>query len=233
MLEDDEVFQSACIIHHDPSSKRIGIQENFMAKLLKIDVSPRGDYSISRNLTKQFVTAWEQDNAGGTVVTRDLTKTNLPFVDLPWIAGAYTAPEQHTAEHKNALKISDELIAELFAADHILIGTPMYNFSTPAILKAYIDHIVRVGKTVSAGYEGLVKGKKVTVIIASGGVYTPGSHMESYNAESAYLKQILGFIGLTDVNIVLAGGTNDVNQGKVSSDDFLATFAEPVAAAAK
>jgi FMN-dependent NADH-azoreductase len=204
-----------------------------MPTLLKIDVSPRGDYSVSRNLTKQFASDWQQSHAGGTVVDRDLTKTNLPFVDLPWIAGAFTAPEQHTDEHKAALKISDELIAELFATDHIVIGTPMYNFSTPALLKAYIDHIVRVGKTVSAGYEGLVKGKKVTVIIASGGVYTPGSHMESYNAESAYLKQVLGFIGLTDVTIVLAGGTNDVNQGKISSEDFLASFAEPVAAAAK
>ena len=204
-----------------------------MATLLKIDVSPRGDYSVSRNLAKQFVTDWQQSHAGGTVVTRDLAKTNLPFVDLPWIGGAYTPSEQRTDEHKAALKISDELIAELFAADHIIIGTPMYNFSVPAILKAYIDHVVRIGVTVSPSYEGLVKGKKVTVIIASGGVYAPGSSFEPYNVESAYLKQVLGFIGMTDVNIVLAGGTNEVNQGKISKEDFLATFAEPVAVAAK
>ena len=203
-----------------------------MPTLLKIDVSPRGDYSVSRQLTKKFASDWQAAH-NGTIVDRDLVKTNLPFVDLPWIAGAFSSPDQHTPEQKNALKVSDDLIAELFAADHIVIGTPMYNFSIPAILKAYIDHIVRVGKTVSTSYEGLVKGKKVTVIIASGSVYTPGSHLESYNVESSYLKQILGFIGMTDVDIVLAGGTNDVNQGKISNEAFLATFSEPVAAAAK
>jgi FMN-dependent NADH-azoreductase len=205
---------------------------DFMPTLLKIDASPRGDYSVSRTLSKQFAADW-QKNHNGTVVVRDLVKTNLPFVDLPWIAGAYSTPDQHTPEQASALKVSNDLIDELFSVDHILIATPMYNFSIPAILKAWIDHIVRVGRTYSPSYEGLVKGKKVTIIIASGGVYTPGSHLESYNVETAYLKQILGFIGLTDVTVVLAGGTNDVTQGKISNEDFLATFAEPVAAAAK
>jgi FMN-dependent NADH-azoreductase len=204
-----------------------------MSTLLSILVSPRGDYSISRNLTKQFVAEWQKNHDGGAVVTRDLTKTELPFVDLPWIAGAFSAPDQHTVEHKAALKISNELIAELFAADHIVIGTPMYNFSTPAILKAYIDHIVRFGVTFTASYEGLLKNKKVTIILASGGVYTPGAPMEGYNSETGYLKQILGFVGLTDVNIVFAGGTNDVNQGKVSFEDHIALFQPAVLEAAK
>jgi FMN-dependent NADH-azoreductase len=200
-----------------------------MPTLLKIDVSPRGDYSISRKLTAKFAEQWKQSHAGGTVVERDLVKTNLPFVDLPWIAGAYTAPEQHTAEQKAALKVSDDLIAELLAADEIVLGTPMYNFAVPAILKAWIDHIVRINKTFTASYEGLAKGKKVTLIIASGGSYAPGSHMESYNAETGYLKQILGFIGITDVTVVLAGGTNDVVQGKISPEEFLNPLEEQVA----
>jgi FMN-dependent NADH-azoreductase len=204
-----------------------------MPKLLAVLASPRGDYSISNKLTHQFVAEWQKNHTGGEVVTRDLTKTELPFVDMPWIAGAYTAPDQHTAEHKAALKISDTLIAELFAADHIVIGTPMYNFSTPANLKAWIDHLVRFNITFNASYEGLVKGKKVTIIIASGSDYTPGSPMESYNAESAYLKQILGFIGMTDVNVVLAGGTNAVNQGKEPLPEFAARFEPAVAEAAK
>jgi FMN-dependent NADH-azoreductase len=204
-----------------------------MSTLLTIEVSPRGDYSVSRNLAKQFVAEWQKNNAGGTVLPRDLTRTNLPFVDLPWIAGAYSTPDQHTPEQKAAMKVSDDLIDELLSADHILIATPMYNFSIPAILKAYIDHVVRLGKTFTASYEGLAKGKKVTIIIASGGVYTPGSPTESYNSESAYLKQILGFIGLTDVNIILAGGSSAVNQGKISSEDFLETFKEPVLEAAR
>ena len=204
-----------------------------MPTLLKINASPRGDYSVSRQLSQKFADDWQKAHSGGTVVDRDLTKTSLPFVDLPWIAGAYSTPDQHTPEQKTALKVSDDLIAELLAADHIVIGAPMYNFSIPAVLKAYIDHIVRIDKTFNRSYEGLVKGKKVTIIIASGSLYTPGSQMESYNVESAYLKQILGFIGITDVSIVLAGGTTDINQGKVSNEDFIATFAEPVAIAAK
>lgn len=199
-----------------------------MSTLLKIDVSPRGDYSVSRKLVAEFAEQWKQANPAGTIVTRDLTRTDLPFVDLPWIAGAYSTPDQHTPEQKAALSVSDALIAELFAADEIVIGAPMYNFSIPAILKAYIDHIVRIGKTFSASYEGLVKGKKATLIIASGGVYTPGSHMESYNAETGYLKQILGFIGITDVTVVLVGGTNDVAQGKVSLEEFIAPFEKEV-----
>ena len=203
-----------------------------MPSLLAVLSSPRGEYSVSNSLTKQFVEAWTAAHAGGTVVNRDLQTTELPFVDLPWIAGAYTPAEQHSPEMKKALAIGDTLIAELQAADHIVIGTPMYNFNTPAILKAWIDHIVRVGVTFSTSYEGLLKNKKVTVIIASGSVYTPGAHMESYNAESGYLKQVFGFIGMTDVSIVLAGGTNDVAQGKVSQADFLARFAPEIQAAA-
>ncbi len=204
-----------------------------MPSLLSILASPRGESSISTALTAVFVEEWKKNHSGGNVVTRDLYKTELPFVDLPWIAGAYTPPEQHSAEIKKAIAISDSLIAELEATDHIVIGTPMYNFNAPAILKAYIDHIVRINRTFTASYEGLLKNKKVTLIIASGGEYGPGSHLESYNAESAYLKQILGFIGLTDVNIVLAGGTSGVDMGKTSREDLLSTFTDQIAAAAR
>ena len=201
-----------------------------MSTLLKIDASPRGDYSVSRKLSAEFAGQWKQANTGGTVVVRDLYKTDLPFVDLPWIAGAYSTPDQHTPEQVAALKVSDALITELLAADEIVIGTPMYNFSIPAVLKAYIDHIVRIDKTFTASYEGLAKGKKVTLIIASGSVYTPGSHLESYNAVSGYLKQILGFIGISDVTVVLAGGTSAIDQGKVKREEFLVPFEQEVAA---
>ena len=204
-----------------------------MPKLLAITASPRGDYSISIALTHSFVDAWKQAHAGGEVVTRDLYKTDLPFVDLPWIAGAYTPKEQHSPEMEKALAVSNTLIAELKAADHIIIGTPMYNFATPAILKAWIDHVARINETFTASYEGLVKGKKVTVIIASGSVYTAGSPTESYNVESNYLKQVLGFLGMTDVNVILAGGSGAVSAGKRTTEDLLAEFKPQVEAAAK
>jgi FMN-dependent NADH-azoreductase len=206
-----------------------------MSTLLKIDVSPRGEHSISRKLGNHFATEWQSNHVGGEIVTRDLATTKIPYVDLPWIGGAFSAPETHTPEHKAALKISDELIAELLAADEIVISTPMYNFNVPAVLKAWIDHIVRLNKTFSFdanGLKGLAAGKKVTVIIASGSEYTSGSPLESYNVEGPYFRVILGFIGITDITIVHAGGTNKVAQGQVPEPVFLEQFVHEVDLAA-
>ena len=204
-----------------------------MATLLKIDASPRGDYSVSRKLTGIFAETWLKSHVGGSVVDRDLFKTELPFVDVPWIMGAYTPAEQHSEESAKAIKISNTLVDELLAADEVLIGTPMYNFSTPAILKAYIDHIVRLDRTFNASYEGLVKGKKLTIVIASMGVYTPGSHMEGYDSETKYLKQVFGFIGFTDINVVLAGGTSAIDRGTATLDEIVEGFKADVVAAAQ
>ena len=206
-----------------------------MSKLLKIDVSPRGEHSISRKLGNRFAAEWQSNHVGGEIITRDLATTKIPYVDLPWIAGAFTAPEQHTGDHRAALKLSDELIDELLAADEVVISTPMYNFNVPAVLKAWIDHIVRLNKTFGFGTQGLkgfVRGKKVTIIIASGSEYTSGSPLESYNVEGPYFRVVLGFIGITDVTIVHAGGTNKVAQGQVSEPVFLKQFAHEVDLAA-
>jgi FMN-dependent NADH-azoreductase len=206
-----------------------------MSTLLKIDVSPRGEHSISRKLGNHFATEWQSNHVGGKIVTRDLATTKIPYVDLPWIAGAFTTPDQHTDEHKAALKISDELTSEFMAADEVVISTPMYNFNVPAVLKAWIDHIVRLNKTFGFGPEGLkglAAGKKVTVIIASGSEYTKGAPMESYNLEGPYFRVIFGFIGVTDVTIVHAGGTNKVAQGAVTAPVFLEQFVHEVDLAA-
>ena len=176
-----------------------------MPTLLTIEASPRFDRSTSRKLTAVFVEQWKAANPGGTVVVRDLVKTNHPFVDLPWIGGAFAPPETHSPESAAAIKISDDLVAELKAADRIVIGTPMYNFAIPAVLKAYIDHVVRVGVTVSAANKGLLTGKSADIILASGGDFSPGSPVERYNQASGYLRQVLAWIGINDVNIVLAG----------------------------
>ena len=197
-----------------------------MAKLLKIDVSPRGEHSVSRKLGKEFLTRWQASHPGGQVVTRDLAQTDLPFVELPWILGAYSDPATHTAEQKAALAIGDTLIAELEAADEYLLTTPMYNFAVPARLKAYIDHVARAGKTFRANpdgsYTGLLTGKKATVLIASAGVYTQESGAKAYNAEQPYLQQILGFLGVTDVKFVEVGGTWKVDKGMATADELIA-----------
>ena len=191
-----------------------------MPKLLVIQVSPRGDWSASRKLTTDFVAEWSASHPGGEVIVRDLEKTKLPFISLDWVGGVFTPAEQHSAEMKAALAVGDELIAELKSVDHIVIGTPMYNFSIPAILKAYIDHICRLGETFTMSYEGLVTGKKATVIIASGSDFSPGTPYESANQASGYLRMILGFIGIKDVEIVLAGRTLAVATGETTMDAF-------------
>jgi FMN-dependent NADH-azoreductase len=202
-----------------------------MPTLLHLDASPRGNYSVSRQLSTAAVKAWKAKNPDGTIVERDLPKTALTFVDMEWIVGAFSAPDQHTDGNKRALAISDELVAEVLAADEIIIGTPMYNFAIPAVLKAWIDHVVRAGKTfryTATGVDGLAKGRKVIVAVASGGVYEEASGMSAYNYEIPYLRHILGFIGISDVTFVQAGGTTAVAQGTISAEEFLAPFAKQI-----
>lgn len=207
-----------------------------MATLLHINVSPRGNYSISRRLGNAAVKAWKERNLGGQVIERDLAKTPLTFVDLDWIAGAYAPPEHHNVNHKKALALSDELVSELAAADEIILATPMYNFAVPAVLKAWVDHVVRAGKTFrynAAGRpEGLLAGKKVFAIIASGGSYVEGSGLTALDHEVPYLRFIFGFMGITDVRFVQAGGTAAVVQGRVSAEEFLSPHLQQIAATA-
>jgi FMN-dependent NADH-azoreductase len=200
-----------------------------MATLLYITISPRGDYSISRQLGHAAVQAWKARNPGGRVIERDLARTPLTFVDLDWIAGAYSPPEHHNENHKRAIAFSDELVAEVVVADEIIIATPMYNFAVPAALKAWIDHVVRAGKTfryTAAGRpEGLLAGKnkKVVAIIASGGSYKEAG-LSALDHEIPYLRFIFGFMGITDIQFIQAGGTGAVAQGRVSPEDFLAPY---------
>ena len=193
-----------------------------MPKLLVIEASPRGPYSVSRRLSEQFADKWRDQHPDGQVVVRDLATSHVPFVNLPWIGGAFTPAEQHSPEMREAIKVSDDFVAELTAADAIVIGTPLYNFSIPALLKAYIDHIVRAGVTFTMDYRGLVTGKTATVIIASGSDFGPGSPYEAANVAGSYLRQILGFIGITNVDVVLAGRTLAIDRGEVTMDAFLA-----------
>ena len=191
-----------------------------MPSLLAIQVSPRFESSTSRKLTGLFMDEWRTAHTGGQVVVRDLARTPLPYVDLPWIGGAFTPPEQHSTESNAAIAVSDELVGELQAADHIVIGTPMYNFSIPAVLKAWIDHVVRVGVTVSSDNVGLLTGKTATIILASGGDFSPGSPVEQYNQASGYLRQVLAWIGITNVEIILAGRARAGAEGETAVEQF-------------
>ena len=206
-----------------------------MATLLHINFSPRGTYSISRQLGNAAVQAWKEGNPGGRVIERDLANTALTFVDLDWIAGAFSPPEHHNESHKKALALSDELVSEVVEADEIVLATPMYNFAVPAALKAWVDHVVRAGKTFryssAGGPEGLLAGenKKVLAIIASAGSYAEGSALSALDYEVPYLRFIFGFIGITDVRFVQAGGTAALQQGTVSTEEFLSPHLQEIA----
>ena len=203
-----------------------------MSKLLVVEASPRGEYSISRNLASKFVDEWKGAHPDGEVVERDLAKMDLPYVNLPWLGASLTPLEKHTPEMKNVLILSDELVNELLTADHIVISTPVYNYNIPANLKSYIDHVVRKGRTIGMSGEGLVHGKMCTVLMASGGVYTEGSPIRDRDIATQYLRLILKILGIHDVTFVAAGGSKVVDLGEKRREDFLSTFAPAVSAAA-
>ena len=202
-----------------------------MSTLLKIDSSPMGERSVSRKLTAEFAKTWVETHPGGAVISRDLTTLNIPVVSGDWVAAAYTPEDARTAEQKKALAVSDLLIAELQKADEYVIGVPMHNFSIPSTLKLWIDQVVRIGKTTAysaTGLEGLLKGKKVTLLMASGGVYEQGSGREAFNFVTPYLRTVFGFLGITEVHFIAAGGTKELMMGNVDPQTFLAPSLEKV-----
>ncbi len=181
-----------------------------MAHLLHIDSSPRGERSHSRRLTREFVEGWKQAHPADVVTYRDIGRNTIPHVDEPMIAAAYTLPEQRTPEMWEAIRISDQLVEEFLAADLYVIGAPMYNFSIPSALKAYIDQIVRIGRTFAFApenganpYKPLVLGKKMFIIAARGGSgFGVGGQSEMLNYQTPYLATIFGFLGITDIRFI-------------------------------
>lgn len=203
-----------------------------MNKLLVVEASPRGEYSVSRNITRRFLEAWTANHPDGTIVRRDLMETDLQFVNAPWLEAYFTPPEQHSDAMKEALALSDELVAELQAADHLVIGTPVYNYNVPANLKAWVDHIVRKGKTLGFEGEGLLEGKKATVIMASGGIYTEGSPIQDRDIAHTYLRMVLKVIGIEDFTLVTGGGAQAVDMCEQTMEQFVASLRPSIEAAA-
>ncbi|WP_417450719.1 FMN-dependent NADH-azoreductase [Kordiimonas sp.] len=172
--------------------------------LLRVDASARKTGSITRDFTNRFIDSLgqQQDMA---VLNHDVAD-GLPFVNEDWVGANFTPADDRTEAQKEHLALSDRLIADLKAADVLAIGVPVYNFGVPAALKAWIDQIARAGVTfkyTEAGPEGLLKGKKAILFMASGG--TPVG--AAYDYATTYMRHVLGFIGITDVTIVAADKT--------------------------
>jgi FMN-dependent NADH-azoreductase len=201
-----------------------------MSTLLHIDSSPLYGRSVSRELTAAFVTQWKASHPDGRVIDRDLSSTAIPPINAEWVGAVYTPAEARTSQQKKLLSLSDSLLDELEQADEYVIGAPMHNFGVPSVLKLWIDQIARVGRTFSygaGGPKGLVVGKKATFIIATGGIYDSQTQMASFNFVEPYLRTVFGFLGVTNVTFLTAGGTSVLNQGQ-DRNAFLAPHLQAV-----
>jgi FMN-dependent NADH-azoreductase len=193
-------------------------------KLLQIDSSARTS-SVTRRLTAKFSEEWRKNHPNGEVIQRDLSATALPPITDDWNA-THLEHSKLTSAQRAYLLTSDELIEELEAADAVVMGAPMYNFSIPSSLKAWIDQVVRIGKTVGYGPngpQGLLARKKVVVITSRGAAYEKGTAKEAFDFQEPYLRHILGFIGLTDVTFIHAE-----NQAREEAAVFFAAAAERI-----
>lgn len=180
-----------------------------MKKILHIISSPRGDASMSIKLGNAIIEKIQSAYPDSQVKEHDLLKNQLPHLEESHLTSFFTPAENRSAENKEAVRHSDEAIQQLIESDIIVIGAPLYNFGVPSSLKAWIDHIARVGVTFrydENGPEGLVKGKKVYIAFASGAIYSEGP-MASYDFVAPYLKSVLGFLGMTDITVYRVEGT--------------------------
>jgi FMN-dependent NADH-azoreductase len=177
-----------------------------MSQVLLITSSPRLDSHstrVARKLAEKLAS-----RGGSPLTVRDLASQPLPHIDDSFAVARTTPPQLLTSAQKSALSMSDELLAELLAADTLVIAAGMINFGIPSSLKAYVDHVVRPGVTFrygEKGPEGLVKGKKAYIVVARGGVYSQGP-MQAFNFQDTYLKVALGFIGITDLEVIAVEG---------------------------
>ena len=197
-----------------------------MNTLLKINASLFSANGQSSQLTERFAAAWQASHPGSRVVERDLAANPVPHLDGARFMAFVAKPEERSAEQQAVVDFSDALIAELRAADAIVIGLPMYNFGIPSQLKAYFDHIARAGVTfryTANGPEGLITGKKVYMLATRGGVYA-GTPQDS---QTAYVRDFLGFIGITDLEFIYAEG---LNMGDESKNAALAQAHQSLAA---
>lgn len=188
-----------------------------MATLLYVSSSIFGDNGNSSQLANDFIQRWQADN-GGTVIRRDVGTEALPHLSAAHTGAFFTPAEQRSAEQNDIVARSDALIDEVRQADVIVLAVPMYNFGVPTQLKAWLDQLARAGVTfryTENGPVGLIDNKPVIIFAARGGLYahTGNDH------QAPFLKQFLGFIGLTDVTFIYAEGVNMGDDAKQKALD--------------
>jgi len=206
-----------------------------MKKILLVLSSPRGTQSHSHQIAHRIIGDLKKRHAGAEVVVRDVSSEPLPYVGEAFVSGLFTTPEKRNPAEAKALAISDTLVDELIAADIVVLAVPMHNFGLPAALKSWIDHVVRAGRTFSysaAGPAGLLTGKKAILVVSRGGVYSEGP-MKAFDFQETYLRSVLGFIGVTDVQVVRVEGvamgpdalTNAISSANVQAAEAVRAMA--------
>jgi FMN-dependent NADH-azoreductase len=190
-----------------------------MSKLLHIESSPRGERSASISVAQHFLDVYRAKHPGDTVETLDIWKTNLPEFDGATIDAKYAvlSGQNPTGDQVRAWQVVTQIAERFKSADKYVFSLPMWNFGIPYKLKHFIDVLVQPGLTFafspSDGFKGLVTGKPAVAIYSRGGAYGPGSGAEGYDNQSSYLRQVLGFIGITGVKEIFVEPTS-VGAGK-------------------
>lgn len=175
--------------------------------ILHISSSPRGGESYSNRVAARVLEELRERHPGAAVVTRDLARTPLPHLDEDFVVATKSATGPQTDAQRKLLAVSDALVDELLGADIVVIATPMINFTIPSNLKTWVDYVARAGRTFSyseAGPKGLVTGKHVIIVAARGGVYSGNAALDF---QVPYLKSVLAFLGMTDVEVLEVEGT--------------------------
>ena len=176
-------------------------------KLLEIQSSARQHGSISRQLSQEFVANWKKQYLAIEHKQRDVGTKSPARVDELWTTANYFDPQHRTPKMNSALAESEHLIEELLWSDRLLLGVPMYNLSVPSTFKAYIDNIVRINRTFvfnrqTYSFQGLVKQTKALIVTPSAGDFRPGTPLGAINYCETYLRSLLNFIGIEDINVV-------------------------------
>ncbi|WP_095204206.1 FMN-dependent NADH-azoreductase [Mesorhizobium carmichaelinearum] len=176
--------------------------------ILLVTSSPRGAASHSTRIATEFAEKLVTADPSNTLVVRDLVANPLPHIDADYSTGIYTPAEARTPRQAEVVGVSDVVLDELFAADTVILATGFINFNISSTLKSWVDHIARSGRSFAygeSGPKGLVTGKKVYIVLASGGIYSEGAAVQ-FDHAIPYLRGVLGFLGMTDVDVIRIEG---------------------------
>jgi len=200
-------------------------------KLLHVDSSINGAASVSRGLSRQAVEQWVAAHPGTEVEYLDLAVNTPPHFSADALGIRRPKDGEITEAEKQQNALSEALVSQFLAADVIVVGAPLYNFSIPSQLKAWIDRLAQAGRTfhyTPQGPEGLAKGKTVIAVLSRGGIYSTSEAGQAMEHQESYLKTVFGFFGITDIRIVRAEGTD---LGSDSRESALSNAAAQIAAA--